>query len=100
VHVALLPVWGWGPWLGSRHLNPETAAEAVGLLHADVAVPVHWGTLWPFGFGRVRPGRLADPPLEFARRVATARPASTVLVTPPGERVAIPPRDGRGGGRP
>jgi L-ascorbate metabolism protein UlaG (beta-lactamase superfamily) len=100
VSVALLPVWGWGPWLGSGHLNPQTAAEAVGLLDADVVVPVHWGTLWPFGFGRVRPGKLADPPLEFARRVAATRPASTVLVTPPGERVALPPRDGRGEGRP
>jgi L-ascorbate metabolism protein UlaG (beta-lactamase superfamily) len=100
VNVALLPVWGWGPWLGSGHLNPQTAAEAVALLQADVAVPVHWGTLWPFGFGRVRPGRLADPPREFAQRVAATRPASIVLVTPPGERIAIPPRDGRGGGRP
>ena len=100
IDVALLPVWGWGPRLGSGHLNPETAAEAVGLLRADISVPIHWGTLWPFGFGRVRPGRLAEPPLEFARRVAARHPATTVLVTPPGERVAIPPRDGRGGGRP
>ena len=100
VDVALLPVWGWGPWLGSGHLNPKTAAAAVGLLHAAIAVPVHWGTLWPFGFGRVRPGKLADPPLEFAERVAATWPARTVLVTPPGERIAIPPRDGRGGGRP
>jgi L-ascorbate metabolism protein UlaG (beta-lactamase superfamily) len=100
IDIAFLPIWGWGPWLRSGHLNPETAADAVGLLRADFAVPIHWGTLWPFGFGRVRPGRLADPPLEFARRVAATHSVTTVLVTPPGERVAIPPRDGRGGGRP
>ena len=93
VDVALLPVWGWGPTIGPGHLNPDRAAQAAGRLQANIAVPIHWGTLWPFGFGRVRPGRLADPPVEFARRAAETQQGTTVLVTPPGRRVAREPRD-------
>jgi L-ascorbate metabolism protein UlaG (beta-lactamase superfamily) len=87
--VALLPVWGWGPSLGRGHLDPARAARAVGLLKPRVTVPIHWGTLWPFGLGRVRAGRLADPPLEFARLAAPAHPDGTVLVTPPGGAVPL-----------
>jgi len=82
--VALLPVWGWGPNLGPGHLDPRRAAQAVGLLRPRCAVPIHWGTLWPFGLGRVRPGRLTEPPIEFAARVARTHPSTTVLITPPG----------------
>ncbi|MGH2407380.1 MAG: MBL fold metallo-hydrolase, partial [Candidatus Limnocylindrales bacterium] len=88
--VALLPVWGWGPSLGTGHLDPRRAAEALGLLQPRYAVPIHWGTLWPYGFGRVRPGRLADPPLEFAAHALELQPESKVLVTAPGEVVAFP----------
>ena len=45
--LALLPVWGWGPRLGPGHLDPDRAAEAVALLRPAVAIPIHWGTLWP-----------------------------------------------------
>ena len=82
--VALLPVWGWGPSLGPGHLDPRRAAEALRLLRPRYAMPIHWGTLWPFGLGRVRPGRLTEPPIEFAARVARTHPSTTVLVTPPG----------------
>lgn len=30
--VALLPVWGWRPYLGPGHLNPRRAAEALTML--------------------------------------------------------------------
>lgn len=89
--VALLPVWGWGPNLGRGHLDPARAAEALRLLSPRYAVPIHWGTLWPFGFGRVRPGRLTDPPLEFAAIAATTHPSGTVLITPPGQPVSFVP---------
>lgn len=89
--VALVPVWGWGPTLGPGHLDPVRAAEAVGLLRPRFAVPIHWGTLWPYGFGRVRQGRLSDPPLEFAERATERHPPSTILLTPPGSPVAIGP---------
>jgi L-ascorbate metabolism protein UlaG (beta-lactamase superfamily) len=89
--VALLPVWGWGPSLGPGHLDPRRAAKALALLRPRYAVPIHWGTYWPFGLGRVRPGRLSDPPLEFAARAAEAHPETTVLVTPPGQPVSFVP---------
>jgi L-ascorbate metabolism protein UlaG (beta-lactamase superfamily) len=88
--VALLPVWGWGPTLGYGHLDPRGAAKALGLLRPRFAVPIHWGTLWPFGFGRVRPGRLAEPPLEFAAHALELHPEARVLVTAPGQVVAFP----------
>jgi L-ascorbate metabolism protein UlaG (beta-lactamase superfamily) len=88
--VALLPVWGWGPRLGYGHLDPRGAAEALQLLRPRFAVPIHWGTLWPFGFGRVRPGRLAEPPLEFAAHALQLHPEAQVLVTAPGRVVAFP----------
>lgn len=90
--VALLPVWGWGPSLGTGHLDPRRAAQALGLLRPRFAVPIHWGTLWPFGFGRVRPGRLADPPLEFAAHALALQAPARVLVTAPGQLVAFPDR--------
>jgi L-ascorbate metabolism protein UlaG (beta-lactamase superfamily) len=88
--VALLPVWGWGPSLGRGHLDPKRAAQALRLLRPRYAVPIHWGTFWPLGLGRVRLGRLADPPLEFAALAAEAHPDGTVLITPPGETVSVP----------
>jgi L-ascorbate metabolism protein UlaG (beta-lactamase superfamily) len=89
--VALLPVWGWGPTLGRGHLDPKRAAQALQLLRPRFAVPVHWGTLWPLGFGRVRPGRLTDPPLEFAALAAEAHPDGTVLIAAPGDPVSFVP---------
>jgi len=89
--VALLPVWGWGPTLGEGHLDPAGAAAAVRLLKPRFAVPIHWGTLWPYGLGRVRPERLSDPPKEFSSRVAGAPATTAVLVTPPGETVTFVP---------
>jgi L-ascorbate metabolism protein UlaG (beta-lactamase superfamily) len=89
--VAMLPVWGWGPRLGHGHMNPRTAALALRLLRPRYAVPIHWGTLWPYGFGRVVPGRLTDPPREFARFARRYAPEVRILLTPPGEPVAFDP---------
>ncbi|KAA9165722.1 MBL fold metallo-hydrolase [Amycolatopsis acidicola] len=86
--VALLPVWGWGPNLGPGHLDPERAAEAVRLLRPKVTVPVHWGTLAVPGIARTRRMRelLVTPPRRFA---AAAAGETEVLVTEPGDRVAL-----------
>ena len=88
--VALLPVWGWGPTLGPGHLDPARAAAALRLLRPRYAVPIHWGTLWPFGLGRVKQGLLTRPPLEFAARAEGAHPAGRVMLTEPGKPVSLP----------
>ena len=97
VDVALLPVWGWGPTLGPGHLDPVTAADAVRLIRPRFAVPVHWGTLAVAGSsGVASPLRrrmrrlLVDPPRSFATEVAARGLATRVVVTEPGQRVALP----------
>ena len=90
IDLALLPVWGWGPRLGPGHMDPRRAAEALGVLRPRAAVPIHWGTLWPMGMGRVMPHRLQQPPIDFARYAAELAPEVRVFVTPPGASVAIP----------
>jgi L-ascorbate metabolism protein UlaG (beta-lactamase superfamily) len=90
IDLALLPVWGWGPRLGAGHMDPLRAAESLRLLQPRAAVPIHWGTLWPLGLGRVAPDRLQHPPLEFARRAALTAPEVKVYTTPPGQTVPIP----------
>jgi L-ascorbate metabolism protein UlaG (beta-lactamase superfamily) len=84
--VALLPIWGWGPRLGPGHLNPRRAAQAVSLLRARVAVPIHWGTLHPMGLRRLMP---AEPATAFAAAVAELAPAAHVRVISPGGSLDI-----------
>lgn len=55
VDLALVPVGGWGPTLGDDHVGPREAADLVRGVGARWAVPVHWGTFWPVGMGRVAP---------------------------------------------
>ncbi|NYI03308.1 MBL fold metallo-hydrolase [Allostreptomyces psammosilenae] len=87
--VALLPVWGWGPNLGPGHLDPARAAEAVRRIAPAFAVPIHWGTLSPYGAGRWMRHLLVDPPHRFAAEVAAAGLDTEVLITPPGGVVGV-----------
>ncbi len=88
--LALLPVWGWGPTLGSRHLDPKRAADALALLRPRVAVPIHWGTYHPFHVGlRVAPVYLRNPPGEFERAAAKVAPEVDVRVLQPGESLEL-----------
>ncbi|MSX02246.1 MAG: MBL fold metallo-hydrolase [Actinobacteria bacterium] len=89
VDLALIPVWGWGPTLGEGHLDPLAAANALKLLGAKVAVPIHWGTLYPFGVERVRPRALVDPPHLFKRYASELAPGSEVRILAPGEKLAL-----------
>lgn len=89
VDLALLPVWGWGPTVGEGHLNPETAARAAALIRPRVAVPIHWGTLYPAGLRRLRPEPLVRPPLEFARRAKELAPDVDVRVLEPGSEMSL-----------
>jgi L-ascorbate metabolism protein UlaG (beta-lactamase superfamily) len=85
--VALIPVWGWGPNLGPGHLDPRGAAEATGRLRPRYAVPIHWGTLHPYGIGRWMRAHMVDPPRRYANAVAELRLATRVLHTEPGCRI-------------
>jgi L-ascorbate metabolism protein UlaG (beta-lactamase superfamily) len=87
--VALLPVWGWGPSVGHGHLDPHRAARALTLLRPRIAVPVHWGTLFPAGLSRLHPRTLREPPLVFAENAARLAPDVDVRVLAPGEGTII-----------
>ena len=88
IDVALLPVWGWGPDVGSGHLDPEGAAEAAALLAPRMAVPIHWGTLAsPRVWWRDDPGL---PAREFERLVAVHAPEVAVRILAPGAAMPIP----------
>jgi len=89
VDVALLPVWGWGPLLGIGHLDPLRAAQAVTLIRPRLAVPIHWGTFYPFGLARIWPQPLERPPKDFAREVARLAPAIAVRIVMPGEAIEL-----------
>ena len=82
--VALMPVWGWGPTLGKGHLDPYRAAMALQMLSPRLAIPIHWGTLSPFGMRHFNPGFLADPPHSFARFAAQLAPKVAVHILKPG----------------
>jgi L-ascorbate metabolism protein UlaG (beta-lactamase superfamily) len=87
--LALLPVWGWGPTLGAGHLDPDGAARAAALLSPRLAIPIHWGTLYPFGLSRLRPGRLRLPAAEFAARARELAPQVETRVLAPGESASL-----------
>jgi L-ascorbate metabolism protein UlaG (beta-lactamase superfamily) len=87
IDLALLPIWGWGPTLGPGHMNPEQAAEALTLLGARRAVPIHWGTYTPIGAGRIWPWMSERPAREFAAHAAQQAPDVDVTILEPGESV-------------
>lgn len=88
--LALIPVGGWGPTLGSHgHLDAEAGAEALRRAKAAWAVPVHYGTLWPMGLARVRSHMFRDPGENFVRHAGRAAPDSQVRVLAPGETLTI-----------
>ncbi|MBB5122464.1 membrane protein [Streptomyces eurocidicus] len=87
VDVALLPVGGWGPFLGHGHLDAGRAARALARLEAPTAVPVHYGTYWPIGMDGVRPHEFHAPGEEFVRLAGRLAPEATVHRLGHGESV-------------
>ncbi|MFQ5921242.1 MAG: MBL fold metallo-hydrolase [Anaerolineales bacterium] len=87
--VALMPVAGWGPTLGDGHMDPQQAVEALALLRPHLAIPIHWGTFFPFGLHRL--GRTAgdDPARLFSQLAADIAPQVEVHVLSPGEALAL-----------
>jgi L-ascorbate metabolism protein UlaG (beta-lactamase superfamily) len=94
ITVALLPIWGWGPTLGERHLDPQRAASATEIIEPEAVVPVHWGTYSPVRVRRGPPGWL-DTPLDRFRSALRSRGLDDRLVgLPPGGSLVV------GGGGP
>ena len=89
VDVALVPVWTWGPHLGPGHLGPRSAAEVVAAIGAPVALPIHWGTLYPRRLHHVWPRALADPGDRFAAHAARIAPNARVRVLRPGDATTV-----------
>ncbi|MFF4799660.1 MBL fold metallo-hydrolase [Streptomyces sp. NPDC001351] len=89
VDVALLPVGGWGPYLGTGHLDAGRAAQALARLAPRSAVPVHYGTYWPIGMDAVRPHEFHAPGDEFARLAAEHAPDVEVHRLGHGESVRL-----------
>lgn len=89
IDLALLPIWGWGTSIGAGHLDPERAARAAALLSPRIAVPIHWGTLYPLGLARLRPGPLRTPPREFAAQMRALAPQVEARVLAPGEATSL-----------
>jgi L-ascorbate metabolism protein UlaG (beta-lactamase superfamily) len=90
--LALIPVGGWGPTLGSHHhLGPASAAEARRRVKAGWAVPVHYGTFWPVGLSGVRQQMFSGPGAEFARVAESVAPDTQVRVLAHGGSLTIGP---------
>ncbi|WP_274563894.1 MBL fold metallo-hydrolase [Streptomyces spiramyceticus] len=87
VDVALLPVGGWGPFLGHEHLDAGRAAQALARLAPVAAVPVHYGTYWPIGLDGFRPHEFHSPGDEFVRKAARLAPEVAVHRLGHGESV-------------
>lgn len=87
--LALLPIWGWGPTVGPGHLDPRRAAEAAALLSPRLVVPIHWGTLYPFGLHHLKPERLWVPPREFVDAMRELAPQVATRVLSPGESTSL-----------
>ena len=89
VEVALLPIWGWGPTLGTGHLDPLRAVTAAERIDPGLVVPIHWGTFSPL---RLRPGppHWLDTPAELLRRsLETSRLRDRFTLCLPGESVLV-----------
>jgi L-ascorbate metabolism protein UlaG (beta-lactamase superfamily) len=89
VDVALLPVWTWGPHLGPGHLGPRSAAEVLAAAGPTVAIPIHWGTLYPRQLHRVWSRPLREPGDRFAELAKGLAPEADVRVLRPGESTLV-----------
>jgi L-ascorbate metabolism protein UlaG (beta-lactamase superfamily) len=89
VDVALLPVWTWGPHLGPGHLGPRSAAEVLAAAGPTVAIPIHWGTLYPRQLHRVWSRPLREPGDRFAELAKGLAPDVDVRVLRPGEATLV-----------
>ena len=92
VDVALLPIWGWGPTLGERHLDPTRAATATEWIDPAVVVPIHWGTYSPVRARRGSPAWLGRPLDAFRAELRDRNRVDRLRILTPGESLSVEPR--------
>jgi L-ascorbate metabolism protein UlaG (beta-lactamase superfamily) len=66
-------------------MNPERAAEACQLLSPRLAIPIHWGTLYPLALDHISPAFLTQPPQLFVQFMLRMAPQVEVRVLQPGQ---------------
>jgi L-ascorbate metabolism protein UlaG (beta-lactamase superfamily) len=71
------------------HLSPRSAAQVARDIGARVAVPIHWGTLYPAGAHRILGDRLTGPGLRFEAWSRLLAPKLDVKPLQPGEGTTI-----------
>ena len=89
IDVALMPIAGRGPVLGPGHMGPAAAVDALRLIRPRVVIPIHWGSLVPFGLHHRTWSYLTQPPLEFAERMRRQLPNVQVQILQPGQSFAF-----------
>jgi L-ascorbate metabolism protein UlaG (beta-lactamase superfamily) len=89
VDLALLPIWGWGPTIGTGHLDPRRAVEAAERLQANQFLPIHWGTYAPEDARRAAPEWLDKPIADLSEEVARSKPESELCIVEPGGSLDI-----------
>ncbi len=65
-------------------MNPDRAAEAAARISPAVAIPIHWGTLFPLGLRRLASRRFERPGPDFGTAVAARAPGVEVRILEPG----------------
>lgn len=86
--LALLPVGGWGLTLGAGHMDPQTAVEALALVGARSAVPIHWGTLRPPVLWRLRSELFTTPGPRFVD-LSAQLDGVDLLLAAPGQSITV-----------
>ena len=89
IDLALIPIWGWGPTLGERHLDPLSAATATEWIRPRQVVPIHWGTYSPVRAGRGDPAWLNDALPAFRNALATVGLQDRLVAVNPGGSVRL-----------
>jgi L-ascorbate metabolism protein UlaG (beta-lactamase superfamily) len=70
-------------------MDPLRAAETLPLLRPRLAIPIHWGSLHPWGIHRLKPRYLTHPPHDFVRHAAELAPNVKTLIVTPGETINL-----------
>jgi L-ascorbate metabolism protein UlaG (beta-lactamase superfamily) len=89
IDLAVLPISGWGLSLAPGHLNPLRAAQALQLLGARRAIPVHWGGLRIPVLWALRRAYFANAGADFQAHARTLAPEVDAFVAAHGQSFQV-----------